>query len=196
MTDLLKKRNELKAKKPAFIRSDAHKKARLSKSWRRPRGLHSKVRLEKKGYIRPVKIGWGSPAEVKGVLKDGKMPVLVYNMSDLQSVSGNQVAIIAATVGTRKKVELIKAAAEKKIEIRNVRDTEAFLSRVDEQMKAKKQEKSSKAKEKEAKTKEKEAKAKEKEAKKKDDLDEKVEDVEKKKEDKKALDKVLTKREK
>ena len=40
----LELRKKIKSKKPDFIRQDFHKK-RLKKKWKRPRGLHSKVRL-------------------------------------------------------------------------------------------------------------------------------------------------------
>ena len=35
---------------PNFTRSDAHKKKRLGKSWRKPKGLQSKRSLQKKGF--------------------------------------------------------------------------------------------------------------------------------------------------
>ena len=48
--DLLEFRKKIKAKKPNFIRQDAHKKGEIKKKWRRPKGLQSKMRLHKRGY--------------------------------------------------------------------------------------------------------------------------------------------------
>ena len=37
---MLKLKKEIKKKMPKFLRQDGHKKARLEKKWRRPKGLH------------------------------------------------------------------------------------------------------------------------------------------------------------
>ena len=54
----------MKKKKPKFIRQDAHKKGRLAKKWRKPKGLQSKMRLCKKGYRKRISKGYKSPKEV------------------------------------------------------------------------------------------------------------------------------------
>ena len=41
---LLELRKRIKRKKPEFIRQDAHKKKSLESKWRKPKGLHSKMR--------------------------------------------------------------------------------------------------------------------------------------------------------
>ena len=93
---LLKARRKLKAKKPDFIRQDSHKKARLSSSWRRAKGLQSKVRYGMKGYRRAVSVGYGSPAAVKGLSREGLLPVIVNNISELVKIKEGQAAIIAS----------------------------------------------------------------------------------------------------
>ncbi len=195
MDNRLKERNALKAKKPTFTRSDSHKKKRLGQAWRRPRGLQSKVRLEKKGYVRPVKIGWGSPSTVKGLLRDGTEAIIVENVSDLEKVKGEkQAAIIASGVGIRKKIEIIKIATEKKIKLLNIKDPEGFIKKVVDRQKEKQQQKHKLAEEKKKKAKEKSEKAKKKESEDKDDTP--LDDIDKKKAEKKELDKVLTTKEK
>ena len=44
MKDLLKIRRIAKAKKPTFLKQDAHRLAKLSEQWRQPKGQHSKIR--------------------------------------------------------------------------------------------------------------------------------------------------------
>ncbi len=201
MENLLKIRSIRKAKKPTFVRSDSHKKKRVGKKWRRPRGLQSKVRLQKKGYVRKVKIGWGSPKAVKGLNKNGLKEVLVTNIQELpDSPNAQEGIIIKSSTGTRKKVDIIKKAIELNIKILNVKNPGNFLKKVEESILKNKAEKTKQKEEKEKKKKEKEKKAKEKEEEKKkkegntDELSKKVEDEEKKKEEKKDKDKILIKK--
>ena len=42
MADLLKLRKRIKKKKPRFVRQDSHKKPKLKKKWKKPKGLQSK----------------------------------------------------------------------------------------------------------------------------------------------------------
>ena len=52
----LKLRKLLKSKKPAFIRMDSWVKPSIKKSsWRRPKGLDNKIRLQRKGFPKIVK---------------------------------------------------------------------------------------------------------------------------------------------
>ena len=55
----------VKGCKPAFRQQDSHKKKRVEKVWRRPRGLHSKIRHNKWSYPKRIQIGYKSPAEVR-----------------------------------------------------------------------------------------------------------------------------------
>lgn len=53
-----------------FIRQDAHKKAKLKNLWRKPKGLHNKMRLQKKGYRRLPKVGMGTPNTEKNLFNN------------------------------------------------------------------------------------------------------------------------------
>ncbi|NYT08685.1 MAG: 50S ribosomal protein L32e, partial [Methanosarcinales archaeon] len=63
---LMRVRSRQKSKKPEFNFHDSHKKKKLSSSWRKPRGLHNKLRqqIAAKGML--VRPGFGSPKAVKG----------------------------------------------------------------------------------------------------------------------------------
>ena len=189
---LLKARKEKKAKKPEFIRQDAHKKARLSKKWRKPKGLQSKMRYGKKGYRRSVKVGYRAPAKARGLTAGGLIPVVVTNVSELAKISESQGAVISTKVGQKKKAEIVKKADELGIKLINVKNPQEYVKSVNDIMQKKKEEKQKHLKEKEKKKAEKEKKA---EEKKKEDLAEKLTDEEKKAEEKKERDKVLTKKE-
>lgn len=183
--DLLELRKKAKAKKPNFIRQDAHKKAEISKKWRRPKGFQSKMRLHKKGYRKSPSQGYRSPAVVRGLDKSGLVPTIISSKKELENIDvKKQGAIIAKAVGMKKRVELVNYAKEKGIIVLNIKDFDKFLAKVNEKLKEKKEEKK---KEKEEK---KEAKPKKKEA-----LAEKLTEEEKKEKEKKERDKLLTKKE-
>ena len=71
MKELLALRKKLKKKKPKFYSQEYHKKIRLGKRWRKPRGTDSKVRLKLKGHVNRVSVGYGSPRKVRGLTRDG-----------------------------------------------------------------------------------------------------------------------------
>jgi len=184
---MLELRKKIKKKKPVFIRQDAHKKARLSKKWRRPKGLQSKMRIGFKGYRRSVEPGWGSPSSVKHVHSSGLIPVQVFSLVDLSDIDAKTSGvIIASAVGQKKRVAIIKEAEKLGLKIINIKDTSAFVKSVEEKLDKKKKDKEAKAKKKEAKAKEKKKKSEE-----KDGLSDKVAAEDKKVEEKKEKDKVL-----
>ena len=177
-------------KKLKFTRQDAHKKVRLGNKWRRPKGLHSKMRIGFKGYNKSVSIGYGSPKNTRGLDKSGLKLIIIKSLKDLEKIDIKKECIaVAKTIGLRKKVEILKQAVKKSINVVNVKDINKFLKGVEEKIKKSKEEKEKLKKKKDLKKKEKE-----KEAEKKT-IDEKVEktDEEKKEEEKKEKDKILTK---
>lgn len=117
---LLEIRKKIKSRKPEFIQQDYHKKRRLSKKWKRPTGLQSKMRHQFRGYNRRVKQGWRSPIEIRGYHGKGVEPILVNNVSDLNSVKHDQGVVIASNVGLKKRLDIVKKAQELKLIILNV----------------------------------------------------------------------------
>ncbi len=119
---LLELRKKLKSRKPDFLRQDWHKYKRFKNDpkWRKPRGLHSKMRRKFKGKPKMPDPGYGSPKAVRGLHPSGYEEVLVYNVKDVEKVDKERQAIrIASTVGTRKRMEIIKKAEELGIKILN-----------------------------------------------------------------------------
>lgn len=191
MTDikkLLAVRKTIKSKKPEFIQQDYHKKKRLSKKWKRPTGLHSKMRHQFKGYNRRVKQGWRSPLAVRGFHGKGVEPVLVSNLSDLLNVKKDQGIIVSGKVGLKKRIDILKKAEELKLLILNLK-SESIMAKAESMKKQKDEEKKQKS-EKKKKTLEESLKKAEKKQKEKSVAEEKNA-KEKKAEEKKEKDEVL-----
>ncbi|MCI4369564.1 MAG: 50S ribosomal protein L32e [Thermoplasmata archaeon] len=119
---VLRLRREASRRRPLFVRTASHRYWRIGRweSWRRPRGLQSKQRRHY-GY-RPVvvSIGYGSPKLVRGLTPSGFRPVIVRNLSDLEGLdAATQAAIIARTVGTRKRLALEEKARKLGVHVLN-----------------------------------------------------------------------------
>ena len=108
---LLRVRTRQKSKKPEFNTHDSHKKKKLATSWRKPRGLHNKLRQHIAAKGRVVQPGFGSPKAVRGYHPCGLAEVRVNNVAELAAVEGCAVRI-ASTVGMKKRLD-IQSEAEK-----------------------------------------------------------------------------------
>lgn len=187
---------KIKKKKPKFVRKDSNKLSKLGKrrkkkqKWVRPRGRDNKLRLKLKGYGNWPVIGYSQAASVRGTLK-GLKPVLVHNLLELESVSKEEIAVLAA-VGLKRKIELAKRASEKgiKTNINLKKFLESSAELVEERKKAKTERKKAEAlkekKKKEGAKKAREAREKEEEPKEKSE-EEKEEEAEKEKEERKKI---------
>jgi large subunit ribosomal protein L32e len=118
---LLQVRKTIKARKPEFIQQDYHKKRRLSRKWNRPTGLQSKMRHQFKGYSRRVKQGWRSPVEIRGFHQAGLLPIMIHTLKELENVKAHQGIIIAANVGSKKKLLIMDKAVQLNIMILNIK---------------------------------------------------------------------------
>jgi large subunit ribosomal protein L32e len=118
----VRKRKCAKAKKPDFKRQESWRYKRVKKSWRRPRGLDSKMRKKVKGWPSSPEVGYRSPKETRGLHPSGYEEVLVQNVDDVRKVDPKTQAIrIARQVGARKRVEVSAIADELKIRVLNPR---------------------------------------------------------------------------
>ncbi|MFH1316101.1 MAG: 50S ribosomal protein L32e [Candidatus Woesearchaeota archaeon] len=198
--ELIQLRKRIKDKKPKFTRQDNHKKPKLGDKWRKPKGIDSKMRLKLKGYKKSPSKGYKSPKAVKGLSKEGLKKILVYTINDIDRINNKEEGIIISKrVGNKKRIEIIKKANEKKINVLNIKNPLEYVKNVEDNLKNKKESKKKDKDKKEEKEKEKEKKAKEKEKKDKaeskdkgtDELADKIQEEEKKKNEKKELDKKL-----
>jgi len=115
---LLKVRTRQKSKKPEFNFHDSHKKKRLGTSWRKPRGLHNKLRQQIAAKGKLVRVGYGSPKAVRGFHPCGLPEMLVNNVAELEKAQG-AVVRIASGVGMKKRLEIQTKAAASGIRILN-----------------------------------------------------------------------------
>ncbi|MFW6378841.1 MAG: eL32 family ribosomal protein, partial [Nanoarchaeota archaeon] len=137
MEKLLKTRNHLKSRKPVFTRHDSHKKKRVSPNWRRPKGRQNKVRLHRKGYVRHISTGFGSPALVRGLSRNGLKQNVITTKDQLHDLDPKTDGIIiSSSLGDRKREELVDEAAEKGFTLLNV-DMKTFKDRLSEKLKQK-----------------------------------------------------------
>ncbi len=115
---LLKLRKKIKRKKPEFLRQEGWKHVRLAKTWRQPKGRHSKLREKERARGRQPSTGWGSPKSVKGLTKHGLRSVRIMNPAQIDSLDPKEdAAIIGSAVGRKKRLEIMKKAEEKGVRI-------------------------------------------------------------------------------
>jgi large subunit ribosomal protein L32e len=107
-----------KKKRFRFIRQRTPGKRRLNMSWRRPKGIDSPKRIERKEKGRVVKIGYRTPKAIRYLHPSGMEEVLVYNPSELDGMK-DVVIRIASTVGKRKRKEIVKKAEEMGLKVIN-----------------------------------------------------------------------------
>ena len=121
----LKLRSEISRRRPAFRRQEWFRYQRLGEKWRNTEGMHSKVHRHF-GYRPNVpSIGYRGPKAARGLHPSGFRDVLVHNLRELEGIDPKvEAARIARTVGTRKRLEIQAAAAEKGIRILNRREEE------------------------------------------------------------------------
>ncbi len=122
MVTLLQTRRAIRRKRPIFGRQAANRYYRIGRdlAWRRPRGLQSKQRRHYGYRAEIVSIGYGSPARVRGLAPSGYRPVLVHNDAELGALDPKlQAAIIARTVGTRRRLGLEATARKRGVRVLN-----------------------------------------------------------------------------
>ncbi len=96
------------------------KKRPKKQKWRRPTGRDNKMREKRKGYPAVVSIGY-KKENTKRYKINGKNPIYIRNLEDLNKVEKNSICIIGK-MGKRKKIEVLKKAKEKNIEIVNKKE--------------------------------------------------------------------------
>jgi len=109
-----------KEHKVKFRRQKASQLKRLQESWRRPKGMDSKMRLGKKGRPPTPEVGYRKPKEVRGIHPSGLVEVLVNNPNDVRKIDRERHAVrISARVGRRKREEILKVAEELGVKVLN-----------------------------------------------------------------------------
>ena len=106
---------------PKFLRHTKHKYSKLGlrrkkkQVWRRPTGRDNKMREQRRGKPALVAIGYSSDKKERGKIEN-KTPIIIRNISQMEKIKKDQIAILA-NIGKKKKIEIAKKAKELKVEI-------------------------------------------------------------------------------
>src|SRR3989338_1826253 len=114
--------------KPKFKRRQFMLK-KLKNKWRKPKGLHNKLRLRKGGKGKVVKIGYGKK-------KKGIEIAIINNIKEL--INAKKDIIISSSVGLKKKVEILEKAKELKLNVLNVKNIDKFMEKIEKEKEEKK----------------------------------------------------------
>ncbi len=111
---------ERKLRMPKFHAENAHRWTRISRRWRKVRGIDSYTRQKKKGRLTIVSTGYRTPKVIRNLHPSMYIEVPVYRSSDLESLDPDIHAVrIAATVGGRKRQVILEAADTKLLHVLN-----------------------------------------------------------------------------
>jgi len=139
MKRLMEIKSAMKKRQPSFKRQEFNKRIRLRRSsWRKPRGVDSKMREQWGGYRAIVKIGYRTPRKLRGRLSNGLIEVKVSTVKELTSIPKDQIAVIPRTMGNRRRLELLKEALKSKISISNFRNIESKINEIESNFESRK----------------------------------------------------------
>jgi large subunit ribosomal protein L32e len=120
LQNLVKRREMVKKRKPEFRRQESWRYKRVEESWRRPKGLDSKMRKEVKGWPQKVKVGYRGPKLARNLHPSAFREVIVYNVDDLNEINAETEAVrIAHRVGAKKRSEILNRAKDLGIRVLN-----------------------------------------------------------------------------
>lgn len=118
--DALAKRAMISGRRPAFKRQEWFRYSKLGENWRKPKGIHSKMKRQLKRRPPMVDIGYRGPAAARDLHPSGFEEVLVYNVDGLEGIDPKKQAVrIGGTVGTKKRMAIEDRADELGIRILN-----------------------------------------------------------------------------
>ena len=111
-----------------FLRRDTGRYSKLGKNrkklqrWKKPTGRDNKMREKRHGYPAVVSVGYKRARSEVGKI-NGLVPTVISTLKALQAIDAKtQSVILSARLGAKKKLELMKAAKEKKLTMLNVRE--------------------------------------------------------------------------
>ena len=116
-------RRQIKKRTPYFLRDEGFRYKRIPQNWRRPSGITSKLRINLKYRPSKVRVGFRSPKLVRGLHASGFEEVMIHTVKELESVDAKKQAVrIGGTVGTKKRLAIMKRANELDIRVLNMRE--------------------------------------------------------------------------
>lgn len=118
--DALAKRAMISGRRPAFKRQEWFRYSKLGEKWRKPKGIHSKMKRQLKRRPPMVDVGFRGPVAARDLHPSGFEEVLVYNVDGLEGIDPKKQAVrIGGTVGTKKRLAIEDRADELGIRVLN-----------------------------------------------------------------------------
>ena len=119
----LEARSAQQKSQPKFRRQEWFRYRRLSRTgWRKPKGMQSSQRLNRKYRSPMARVGYGKIAAARDLHPSGFEEVLVHRPEDLDGIDPSvQAARVGGTVGGRKRVLIHERADELGIRVLNRR---------------------------------------------------------------------------
>jgi large subunit ribosomal protein L32e len=112
----------IKKRTTKFFRHQSDRFMRVKPSWRRPRGIDSRVRRQFRGVINLVRVGYGSTKSTKYMLPNRMYKLTVQNVQELEVLlmhNEKYAAEIGHSVSAKKRAEIIKRANELGVKVTN-----------------------------------------------------------------------------
>merc|ERR1711915_944530 len=112
----------VKKKTNKFKRHQSDIHARVSESWRRPKGIDLRVRRKFKGKVLMPNIGYGSNKKTRHMLPDGFKKFLINNVSDLELLmmyNRTYAAEVASSVSRKTREAILERAKVLDIKVTN-----------------------------------------------------------------------------
>jgi large subunit ribosomal protein L32e len=114
-------RRQIKRRTPHFLRDEGFRYKRIPKNWRRPTGYTSKLRINLKYRPSKVRVGFRAPKIVRGLHPSGFEEVMIHTAKELEKIDPKKQAVrIGGTVGTKKRLEIVKRADDLNIRVLNM----------------------------------------------------------------------------
>jgi large subunit ribosomal protein L32e len=126
---LIEHKQKVKSSKPKFRRQELHKRKRLADVWRKPRGVHSKMRLRRRGKAVMVSVGYKMPEKVRGLTKQGLSQVMVSSPEHIKFIQSGEIAIIRK-VSNRKRLAILEAAKIANVAVLNFNDVSKKIDEI------------------------------------------------------------------
>merc|ERR1739848_662745 len=112
----------VKKKTNKFKRHQSDLHDRVSESWRRPKGIDSRVRRKFKGKVLMPNIGYGSNKKTRHMLPNGFKKFLINNVSDLELLmmyNRTYAAEVASSVSRKTREAILERAKVLDIKVTN-----------------------------------------------------------------------------
>jgi large subunit ribosomal protein L32e len=123
-------------KKKKFVRTDFRKYSKLGvrrknkQKYRKGKGIDNKMRLNIKGHLKKVSMGFKNMKKTRGLVKELK-PIMIKNLNDLKNLEKSEVGIIAK-IGDKKRKEIAEYAIKNNIKL--YLDPKKTLNRIEEKL--------------------------------------------------------------